>query len=524
VSPSRRAAIIALACVFAPCLSSLSSAARAATRLAVVVGNNVGGPDDPTLRFAQSDAARIAQILTTLGDFAASDVALLEGRGADEMRAAISSAEARLLREGPDGVLFVFYSGHADAEGLHLGGTTFPLDGLESLVGRSEVATRVMVVDACRSGMLTQTKGGRQAASFDVRLSPPANPRGLAIITSSASGEEAQESGELGASFFTHHFAAALLGAADQDGDGAVTLGEAFAYAARHTVAATALTRAGPQHPTFKLSLGGREELVLTRPGLTTGVGHLVLTQPGWYMVRRKRDDAVIAEITNDGVARPLALAPARYEVVRRADDRVEAGTFEVEASGQTTIHEADLRRVEFGRVVRKGGTTRARAIAVFASAAVRGPLLDLGDSWGGGVGARADLRAFTVTSALDIGSASRTSDRATRLETTELGVRLAGLRAFDLPFATFGLGAELGLRRFSQSASDQPAMLSGASFAASLGPTAFAEIPLARRLLFWLQATAPTYFMRVEDPSPGGATRGLHTTYLVAAAVGAYL
>jgi hypothetical protein len=29
---------------------------------------------------------------------------------------------------------------------------------------------------------------------------------------------------------------------------------------------------------------------------------------------------------------------------------------------------------------------------------------------------------------------------------------------------------------------------------------------------------------MRVEDPSPGGATRGLHTTYLVAAAIGAYL
>jgi hypothetical protein len=83
---------------------------------------------------------------------------------------------------------------------------------------------------------------------------------------------------------------------------------------------------------------------------------------------------------------------------------------------------------------------------------------------------------------------------------------------------------AELGLHRFSQTASDQPSALAGASFAASLGPTAVAEIPLSHRLLFLLKATAPTYFMRVEEPPAGGANRSLHTTYYVAAAIGAYL
>jgi hypothetical protein len=489
--------------------------------VAVVVGNNVGLPGEPQLRYAEDDAARVAEVLGELGERPDAGIVLLRGRSAGDMRRAIVDAAAHLRSGGGDGLLFVYYSGHADGEALHLAGTTFPLTELQALVGDDAVATRVMVVDACRSGTLTQTKGGRASGDFDVRLAPPANPRGLAIVTSSASGEDAQESDDLRGSFFTHHFTAGLMGAADKDSNGAVTLAEAFSYAARHTVAATSVTRAGPQHPTFKLALGGREDLVLTRPRGNARFGRLALAEPGWYLVRRQSDGTVVAELTNDGVSRPLAVAAGRYEVTRRADDQVGTGTFEVAAMSETVVTTSHMRRIEFGRVVRKGGTARTRATAVFATAAMRGPLLGLGTSWGGGVGARLDARAFSVTAALELGASTRDTTRNTSLDTRELGLRLGLLRAFDFPSLTVSAGGELGVSRVSQTASDQ--MLSRASFTTSLAPTVVAEVPLFRRLFLWAQAAAPVYLMHVEDPSHASNSFVLRPTYRATLAAGAY-
>jgi hypothetical protein len=518
---ARGSAALALGLALAVPLAARPSAA-APLPIAVVIGNDVGAPGEPALRYAESDAARIADVLETLGTFTPERTRLLRGRSAVEVHRAISDAGAELAREGAEGLLLIYYSGHADAEALHLGGTALALRDLSALVSQPSVGTRVMIVDACRSGTLTQTKGGRPAGDFDVRLATPENPRGLAIITSSASGEDAQESDELGASFFTHHFAAGLIGAADRDDDGAVTLAEAFAYASNRTVAATAVTRVGPQHPTYKLDMGGRGDLVLTRPRGAARVGHLGFAERGWYLVRRHGDAVVVAELTSDGEARTLAVAPGRYDVTRRADDHVSSGTVEVAAGTGVVVTESRLRPVELGRVVRKGGTTRRLATAVVASAGLRGPVLDLGPGLGGGVGVRFDLRPFSLTGAFDVLRASRQSPRDTRLDTAELGLRAGALRALDLSRATFALGAEAGLSRFTQVASDQPQARS--SYAVSLAAVLVAELPLSRRLFVWLEGAAPIYLMNVEAPTHDSSSRQWSATYRATAAFGAYL
>jgi hypothetical protein len=51
-----------------------------------------------------------------------------------------------------------------------------------------------------------------------------------------------------------------LIGGADQDRDGAVTLSELYGFASSETRAATARTLAGPQNPTFQFQLGGRRD------------------------------------------------------------------------------------------------------------------------------------------------------------------------------------------------------------------------------------------------------------------------
>src|SRR5207344_1151832 len=97
--------------------------------------------------------------------------------------------------------------------------------------------------------------------------------------------------------------------------------------------------------PTFKLALGGREDLVLTRPRGNARFGRLALAEPGWYLVRRQSDGTVVAELTNDGVSRPLAVAAGRYEITRRADDQVGTGTFDVAPMSETVVTTTHLRR-----------------------------------------------------------------------------------------------------------------------------------------------------------------------------------
>lgn len=70
---------------------------------------------------------------------------------------------------------------------------------------------------------------------------------GEAVLTSSAAHEQALESREIRASFFSHHFVSGLRGATGSSGDGRVTIGEAYRYAFVNTLLATSNTLTGPQ-------------------------------------------------------------------------------------------------------------------------------------------------------------------------------------------------------------------------------------------------------------------------------------
>jgi hypothetical protein len=64
-----------------------------------------------------------------------------------------------------------------------------------------------------------------------------------------SSGEAAQEWSFLRGSLFTHHLLAALRGAADIDGDGRVSLSEAYTHAFRHTTIGAIESNGGPSTP-----------------------------------------------------------------------------------------------------------------------------------------------------------------------------------------------------------------------------------------------------------------------------------
>jgi Caspase domain len=174
-------------------------------RYAVLVGEDQGLSGDRPLRFAETDAERVAEVLTDLGDLPAENQVLLRGKGAAAVRRAIITVNDRIRttrRDGDVTVLMVYYSGHADASALHLSGERLELREIEALVRGSPADVRLLIIDACRSGAITRVKGGHPAPA--VRLDEPLLGEGLVFLTSSAAGEDAQESDEIGGSFFTH--------------------------------------------------------------------------------------------------------------------------------------------------------------------------------------------------------------------------------------------------------------------------------------------------------------------------------
>jgi hypothetical protein len=259
----------------------------------------------------------------------------------------MQAAEAK--RHGEQTALFFYYSGHAKDGSLRLGETRLPIDGIKGRIASSQFDVRIAILDSCRSGAITRTKGARKAPAFEIQADGPRDAKGMVILTSSASDEDSQESDTIGGSYFSHHLASGLLGGADRSGDGRVTLFEAYAYAYDRTVADTADSAAGAQHPTFSYDLAGNGDLVLTDVAVRHEGVYLPREAPGgvYFLVDGK--GFVSAEISKaDGVDRRVALAPGHYRVKRRLPDRLRVGDIDIPRGQMVALAEGRLRDAPF--------------------------------------------------------------------------------------------------------------------------------------------------------------------------------
>ena len=198
---ARRAALALAASLLVP---GLASAATPARRIALVVGANRAGADRVPLRWAVADAERFAALLTEMGGVAPADCivlreptrrALLDGlavvRGrAGEPRAGDGRTE-----------VVVYYSGHADEQGLLLGRETLSYRELKDAMHGISADVGIGILDACASGVITRLKGGRLQPGFLTDESM--QMKGYAFLTSSSENEAAQESERIKGSYFT---------------------------------------------------------------------------------------------------------------------------------------------------------------------------------------------------------------------------------------------------------------------------------------------------------------------------------
>jgi hypothetical protein len=451
-----------------------SAVAADVTRYALVVGHDEGRADEEPLRYAEEDARRFHEVLAEVGGFRPENTVLIRGGRADRVREALIALNDRIRTAGAPAMLVVFYSGHADAEALHLGDTLLPLRQLEQLVRGSAASLRLLIVDACRSGALTRVKGGARVRAPRVVLGQRLPIDGVVFWSSSSANEDAQESDELGGSFFSHHLISGLLGAADDDRDGAITLGEAYRHAYQGTLRATSKTLAGAQHATFRHETHGVAEVVLTT--LAARERALISFPAGrdYLILSGAADGRVVAEVGARDAERAVSLRPGRYFVRGRARDHLLEGMLTARAGERRALDERAFDRVEYARLVRKGGGGRARSDRLEVGYTVRSSLWsDASPCQGLVVGWAVDAQQFSLSAR---GRACRgTFDNAFLDATTdELGAELRVVHARDLRRLTVGGGAVGGVsllhQRFDAMGDAPPART---STGAQLGLTA---------------------------------------------------
>jgi antitoxin component YwqK of YwqJK toxin-antitoxin module len=340
--------------LFAALALALSAPANAALRHAVVVGSNRGSGGLEPLEYAEDDAGRFADVLVELGGFDPQEVTVLRGADRKAIENAIGEHAAIAARE-PDDFFVFYYSGHADQNGLRIGGDTLSYADLKSDIGAMQSEFRLGILDACRSGEITRTKGMVLGDPFadvtDVR-----QVEGEAWLTAASEDEAAQESDKIRGSFFTHYLLSAMRGAADQ-GDGVVTLGEAYAYAYDRTVSRTGATTAGTQHPAHEFRITGRGDLPLTDVSQASARIVLPDDMQGIVTVLRLPDRTPLAEVAKTrGAPVRVGRPPGSYAVVLRDGKASAEATIGLTAGAERVVSGLQFDQVDVELASAKGG------------------------------------------------------------------------------------------------------------------------------------------------------------------------
>lgn len=288
------------------------------TRVALVIGNDVGLADEEPLDYAEADARRVHELLVDVARVDRERAYLVVGGDADAVRAALGEVIGRLLelrQRGPS-TLIVYASAHADESSLHLAGTRLPIAELRASMARAGADLRLLIVDGCRTAVRVKARGGAPASDVSVSFDRSVDVRGDLMIRSASNGEPAQEWTYLRGGLFTHHLLVGLRGVADIDRNGRVTLAEAYGYAYRNTVARAVATRGGAQHPSFDFDVRGFGEWVFARP---ERLGATVVLGPELAGVTQiaDRKNELVAELAKvPGESVRIAVAPGWYRVV----------------------------------------------------------------------------------------------------------------------------------------------------------------------------------------------------------------
>ncbi len=237
-----------------------SPSAQAPAAYAVIVAHNQSSDGSlAPLQFADDDGARYAELLglgtkqvTLLSVMDASTQALHPKIAAaarpptrPELQAALQDTFAKIEADRAAGLRTVFYFvyvGHGsvgdDGEGaMHLLDARLSRGDLfQQVLAKSPATINHVIIDACHAYLMVARRGS--SASTEAALKTFLKKEGLdaypntGVLLSTSRAKEVHEWSRFSAGIFSHELRSALAGAADVNGNGAITYSEARAFIA----------------------------------------------------------------------------------------------------------------------------------------------------------------------------------------------------------------------------------------------------------------------------------------------------
>ena len=328
-------------------------ATQVVRRWVLAVGANDGGAKRETLQYAVSDAQNFVRVMETMGGVDAG--VLLSDPRIEHLEEALHALHNRVASaEAARREVIIYYSGHADENGLLLGESLFSYARLRSAMDRMEAEVQIAILDACASGAITRLKGGRHQKAFMVDVS--SNMRGYAFLTSSSEDEAAQESDAIGASFFSHYLVSGLRGAADVTGDGRVTLNEAYHFAFQNTLEGTERTQGGAQHPAYDIKMTGTGDVVMTDVRQTSAGLILAEVLHGRFFIRNANRQLIAELFKPAGRRVELGLEPGKYRVHMARQIQSATASVELEMGQREVLDEAHFKIIARESTTMRGG------------------------------------------------------------------------------------------------------------------------------------------------------------------------
>lgn len=327
-------------------------------RFLLVAGANNGGKERPVLRYAVTDAQAFAGVLSEMGGIPADQQVLLREPNVRDFRQGFSELEKKLSQpkhlRGRKEVV-VYYSGHADENGLRLGKDLMPWPELRKSVDALGADVKIAVIDACGSGAITRLKGGVSRPAFLSDAS--SDMKGYAFLTSSSENEVSQESDRIRGSFFTHALVSGLRGAADMSGDGKVTLSESYQFAFNETLQKTQASSGGAQHPSRDMNLAGTGDVVMTDLRQTSAA--LVLHQDleGRVFIRDRKEQLVAELYKSHGRALEMGLPPGTYQIQLEQNQLGRADQVVLQEGKKVQLKRGDFRTIKKEKALARGSS-----------------------------------------------------------------------------------------------------------------------------------------------------------------------
>jgi uncharacterized caspase-like protein len=236
-----------------------------------------------SLKYADKDALAFRDYLTRNVGVTPNHMTVLTNEQATLFNLKRSLGTELKRKAGPKDTVIIYYAGHGapeadasspDGDGLEkylipydadpqdLYSTALPMREVETIFHRLSAERVIFITDSCYSGATagrTFSTAARRATLSDGFLTRLSKGKGRVVLTASRAGEVSEERDDLGHGVFTYYLLEGLQGKADVDGDGLITVDEAYSYLSTHVPQATGQN----QHPVKKGEVEG--QLILGR-------------------------------------------------------------------------------------------------------------------------------------------------------------------------------------------------------------------------------------------------------------------